>query len=56
VNAAVRPRLGDIVVACIGQLAVMSSERFPHEADLIGLHGSVTADEMLVPLIVDTAG
>jgi hypothetical protein len=56
VNPAVRPRLGDIVVACIGQLAVMSSERFPHEAALIGLHGSVTADEMLVPLIVDTAG
>lgn len=53
VDPAVRPRLGDVMVACTGDLAVVSSERFPHEATLVGLHGSLTADEMLVPLLVD---
>ena len=47
------PRLGDVVVASVGDIAVMSTERFPHEAKLIGLHGSLTADEMLIPLLVD---
>ena len=49
----VRPRLGDVMVACLGEVAVVSRTRFPHEATLQGLHGSLTADEMLVPLLVD---
>jgi hypothetical protein len=49
----VRPRIGDVLVASIGASAVVSSQRFPREARLIGLHGSLTADEMLVPLLVD---
>jgi predicted AlkP superfamily pyrophosphatase or phosphodiesterase len=53
VQAQVRPRLGDVVVASMGQVAVVSSERFPHEAKLVGLHGSLTQEEMLVPLLVD---
>ncbi len=56
VDPAVLPRLGDVVVASVGATAVVSSERFPHEARLIGLHGSVTPDEMLVPLLVAPAG
>ena len=36
--------------------AVVSTSRFPHEAKLVGLHGSLTADEMLVPLLVDGIG
>lgn len=55
VDALVRPRIGDVVVACIDEVAVVSSSRFPHEAALIGLHGSLTADEMLVPCLVDPA-
>ncbi len=51
----VRARLGDVMVASIGDLAVVSSVRFPHEADLLGLHGSLTPEEMLVPLLVDGA-
>ena len=35
---------------------MVSSERFTHEATLVGLHGSMTADEMLVPLLVDGPG
>ncbi len=53
VHDRVRPRLGDVMVASTGETAVVSSARFPHEAALVGLHGSVTADEMLVPLLVD---
>jgi hypothetical protein len=53
VRRAVEPRLGDVVVACLGPLAVMSGDRFPHEARLVGLHGSLTPDEMYVPLLAD---
>jgi hypothetical protein len=56
VDPAVRPRLGDVMVASVGDVAVVSSERFAHEAGLLGLHGSITADEMLVPLLCDVAG
>ncbi len=53
VSSAVRPRLGDVMVASLGDLAVVSTSRFPYEATLIGLHGSLTEDEMLVPLLID---
>ncbi|MDQ4084750.1 MAG: alkaline phosphatase family protein [Actinomycetota bacterium] len=53
VRSGVEPRLGDVVVACLGPVAVVSSERFPFEAMLVGLHGSLTAEEMYVPLLVD---
>jgi len=49
----VEPRLGDVVVACLGPVAVMSTQRFPFESLLVGLHGSLTAEEMYVPLLVD---
>lgn len=53
VEPLVRPRLGDVMVASKPNLAVVSTRRFPHEAALVGLHGSLTADEMLVPLLID---
>jgi len=31
----------------------MSSKDFPFEHKLIGMHGSLTPDEMLVPFLVD---
>jgi hypothetical protein len=49
----VLPRLGDVVVACRGNTGVFSSRDFPHEQKMIGLHGSLTAVEMLVPFLVD---
>ena len=52
VDAGVRPRLGDVVVACTGDTAVLDSDGFPYEARLIGLHGSLTPVEMLIPLLV----
>jgi hypothetical protein len=48
----VRPRLGDVMVAARGSFSMMSSSAFPYETRLVGLHGSLTAAEMLVPLLV----
>jgi hypothetical protein len=53
VAAPVYDRLGDVIIACLGETAVLSKGRFPTETRLIGLHGSLTAEEMLVPLLVD---
>ena len=52
VSPSVLPRLGDVVVAAHDDLAVLSSVDFPYEASLVGLHGSLTPDEMLIPLLV----
>ncbi|HEX6150822.1 nucleotide pyrophosphatase/phosphodiesterase family protein [Nocardioides sp.] len=52
VDPAVRPRLGDVVVACTGDTAVMSTIAFPYEAKLVGLHGSLTPAEMLIPILL----
>jgi hypothetical protein len=52
VEPAVRPRLGDVVVASLGTYSVMNSTAFAYEATLVGLHGSLTPVEMLVPVIV----
>jgi hypothetical protein len=51
-TAPVRPRVGDVVVACRGDLALMSSADFPYEQRLVGLHGSLTPEEMLVPVLL----
>ena len=53
VGAEVLPRLGDVVVACGDDTAVVSTTDFPYEARLVGLHGSLTPAEMMIPLLVD---
>jgi len=53
VTPAVAPRLGDVVVASRGHHAIFSSTDFGYETSLVGLHGSLTADEMLIPILVD---
>ncbi len=35
-----------------GDWAVVSTVDFPHETTLVGMHGSLTSAEMLVPLLV----
>ncbi len=52
VSPAVRPRLGDVMVASRADFSVMSSAAFPYETSLVGLHGSLTSAEMLVPVLV----
>jgi hypothetical protein len=45
-------RIGDVVVICNGDTAVLASRREPPEvAKLIGLHGGSTPAEMAIPLI-----
>jgi hypothetical protein len=46
-------RIGDVVVVCTGDVAVLATGHEPPEsARLIGFHGGATAAEMAIPLIV----
>jgi hypothetical protein len=52
VAAHVRDRIGDVVVAARGGTAVVRSVGEPLLARMPGQHGSLTADEQLVPLLL----
>jgi hypothetical protein len=52
VEGRVMDRIGDVVASVGGDCAVEIRSVFPVEASLIGLHGALSADEMLVPLLV----
>jgi Type I phosphodiesterase / nucleotide pyrophosphatase len=45
------PRIGDIVVACRDDWAIVATVRQPKESRLRGMHGSLTEDELAVPLL-----
>lgn len=53
VEAMVLPRLGDVIVASTGDHGIFSTVDFAYEKSLVGLHGSLTPDEMLIPILVD---
>jgi hypothetical protein len=53
VEARVLPRLGDVIACVTGDCAVLSSTAFPQETRIVGLHGALTDDELLVPLLID---
>ena len=46
------PGSATCVVACRGETAVVSSTDFAYEDTLVGLHGSLTSTEMLIPVLV----
>lgn len=48
-------RIGDVVAAMTGTWAAMSYAT-PGEFTLVGMHGSLTAAEMEVPLLVHGGG
>lgn len=48
----IRPRIGDVVVACRGTSGVLRSSVEPIESSLVGQHGSLTDAEQLVPLLL----
>lgn len=48
----VSDRLGDVIVACTGTFAVQSKKAFPLEFGMVGMHGSLTSAEMLIPVLV----
>jgi predicted AlkP superfamily pyrophosphatase or phosphodiesterase len=55
VSAVVRERLGDCLVAMRDDWAVVTHV-WPGEAKLVGMHGSLTPQEMYVPLLIEHAG
>lgn len=52
VEERVAPRLGDVIVSVTGDCAVVVPSAFPLETRILGLHGALTEDELLVPLLV----
>lgn len=50
-DARMSERIGDVVVAMRGDWAVIASEREAVESRLVGMHGSMTSAEQLVPLL-----
>ncbi len=52
VAAGVLPRVGDVLVACRDDAAIVSTTDFPYEKSLVGMHGSLTPAEMLIPILV----
>lgn len=54
VDPQARARLGDVLVAARGDAAVMT-RTLSQELSLVGMHGSLTAAEMEVPLLVAAA-
>jgi hypothetical protein len=51
IDARVHARIGDVVAAMSGEAAVVATAREPKESALIGMHGSATSAEQLVPLL-----
>ena len=51
VDDRVYERIGDVVAAAHADMAVIASRREPGESGMIGLHGSMTPVEQLVPLL-----
>lgn len=56
IDPTVRPRIGDVLVAALGDFALFSSKEFGIEFKMTGFHGSVSPAEMQVPLLVSPAG
>lgn len=51
VDEALAGRIGDVVAAAAGNAAIVATEAEPLESSLIGVHGSLTPAEQLVPLL-----
>jgi hypothetical protein len=51
VDEAMRPRIGDVIAAATGNWAMMAPKTEPREPLMVGMHGSLTQAEQLVPLL-----
>ncbi|MER7046873.1 nucleotide pyrophosphatase/phosphodiesterase family protein [Streptomyces jumonjinensis] len=51
VDERVTGRIGDVVAAACDDVAITASVSEPNESRMVGLHGSMTAAEQLVPLL-----
>ena len=56
VDPRVADRIGDVVAAPSGLAAIVATKAEPRESALIGMHGSLTAAEQLVPLLTLVTG
>lgn len=50
VTTAAEQRIGDVVVAARGRLAITHKRVDPHQQEMVGHHGGLTRAELLVPL------
>ncbi|WP_433858607.1 alkaline phosphatase family protein [Streptomyces kronopolitis] len=51
VDDRVRARIGDVVAAAHADMVIIATEREPRESEMVGMHGSMTPVEQLVPLL-----
>ncbi|MFE0045654.1 alkaline phosphatase family protein [Streptomyces albireticuli] len=51
VDDRVHGRIGDVVAAARDDIAIVATETEPNESAMVGLHGSMTSVEQLVPLL-----
>lgn len=56
VDDALADRIGDVIVAPCGPWAVIASKSEPRESAMVGLHGSLTQSDQLVPLLTVAIG
>ncbi|WP_456696127.1 alkaline phosphatase family protein [Aeromicrobium sp. P5_D10] len=54
ISPGVRGRIGDVVVASLGEFGVFSSREFAIELKMTGFHGSITDAELKIPVLVST--
>ncbi len=52
ISPQVRGRIGDVLVAALGDFAVFSSADFAIEMKMTGFHGSITEPELRIPVLV----
>jgi len=52
VEPAMVARIGDVVAAAAGGTAIVATQAEPRESVLVGMHGSLTTAEQLVPLLL----
>ncbi len=55
VDPAMADRIGDVVAAPAGSMAIVATKAEPRESALSGMHGSLTSSEQLVPALAYTA-
>jgi hypothetical protein len=55
VDPAMANRIGDVVAAPAGSMAIVATKSEPRESALFGMHGSLTSSEQLVPALTYTA-
>jgi len=55
VDPRLAPRIGDVVAAPAGPFAVVATKTDPRQSALIGMHGSLTPADQLIPLLTLSA-